>query len=332
MNNTIQLIKDIIADSANELELMRGDYGDTGGYYSGSYSSSYGIASTRFERWRQRLIHKLSPYLVESEIDQIKNIEQHEVKAYFTELSDDLNSLPYKVAKEMPDELRPSVEWQAPINQPTEKTLMNKRITGKVKWFDAKKGLGFIEREGGVDVFVHFTAIRGEGFKNLKEGQKVEFDVDKIPDRPNAFMASDVVVIENPTPPKNDRTIVQNSGTISIFLCHSSNDKSQVRALYKKLKTDRFDPWLDEEKLLPGQDWKQEISRAVRKANIVIVCLSRNSITKAGYVQKEIKDALDVADEQPEGTIFLIPLKLEECEAPDRLSRLQWVNYFDENG
>lgn len=50
-------------------------------------------------------------------------------------------------------------------------------MTGKVKWFNAEKGYGFIEREDGDDVFVHFSAIQGEGFKTLEEGQAVEFDV-----------------------------------------------------------------------------------------------------------------------------------------------------------
>ncbi|OEF97492.1 cold-shock protein CspD [Desulfuribacillus alkaliarsenatis] len=50
-------------------------------------------------------------------------------------------------------------------------------MTGKVKWFNAEKGFGFIEREGGDDVFVHFSAIQGEGFKTLEEGQEVTFDI-----------------------------------------------------------------------------------------------------------------------------------------------------------
>ncbi|OOB78984.1 MAG: cold-shock protein [Epulopiscium sp. Nuni2H_MBin003] len=50
-------------------------------------------------------------------------------------------------------------------------------MTGKVKWFNAEKGFGFIEREDGDDVFVHFTAIQSEGFKTLEEGQEVEFEI-----------------------------------------------------------------------------------------------------------------------------------------------------------
>ena len=51
------------------------------------------------------------------------------------------------------------------------------RITGKVKWFNNAKGYGFIERDGGSDVFVHYSAIQGNGYRSLEEGQKVEFEV-----------------------------------------------------------------------------------------------------------------------------------------------------------
>ncbi len=63
--------------------------------------------------------------------------------------------------------------------------------SGKVKWFDTKKGFGFIEPESGPDVFVHFSAITGGGFKNLEEGQAVEFE---LVDSPKGPKASNVVV------------------------------------------------------------------------------------------------------------------------------------------
>ena len=56
---------------------------------------------------------------------------------------------------------------------------MSERVTGTVKWFNGTKGYGFIAREGGEDVFVHFSAIQGDGFRNLEEGQSVEFNVEQ---------------------------------------------------------------------------------------------------------------------------------------------------------
>ena len=66
---------------------------------------------------------------------------------------------------------------------------MSDRVIGTVKWFNASKGFGFIEREGGPDVFVHFSAIASSGFKTLDEGQKVEFTIEK---GPKGLQAADV--------------------------------------------------------------------------------------------------------------------------------------------
>jgi hypothetical protein len=116
---------------------------------------------------------------------------------------------------------------------------------------------------------------------------------------------------------------------LRVFLCHASQDKPIVRELYQRLNAEGWiDPWLDEEKLLPGQDWNMEIEKAVESADVVVVFLSKNSITKEGYIQKEIKKALDKADEKPDETIFIIPLKIEECEVPRRLAKWQWVEFF----
>jgi len=63
---------------------------------------------------------------------------------------------------------------------------MSERTTGTVKWFNGSKGFGFISREDGDDVFVHYSAIQGDGFRNLDEGQRVEFDVESSPKGPQA--------------------------------------------------------------------------------------------------------------------------------------------------
>jgi CspA family cold shock protein len=58
---------------------------------------------------------------------------------------------------------------------------MSERMTGTVKWFNASKGYGFIARDGGEDVFVHHSAIQGEGYRTLEEGERVEFEVEPSP-------------------------------------------------------------------------------------------------------------------------------------------------------
>jgi formylglycine-generating enzyme required for sulfatase activity len=121
---------------------------------------------------------------------------------------------------------------------------------------------------------------------------------------------------------------------LRVFLCHASQDKPIVRELYKKLLAEGWiDPWLDEEKLLPGQDFDLEINKATRNADVIIVCLSEASVVKEGYVNREIRRALDIAQEKPEGEIYIIPLRLDDCNPSfEQLKKLHWVNYFEDNG
>jgi hypothetical protein len=105
-----------------------------------------------------------------------------------------------------------------------------------------------------------------------------------------------------------------------------------VRRTERRLKQDGVQTWLDDSNLLPGQDWDHEIRAAVRRAAAVVVFLSHDAVTKTGYLQKEIRVVLDVADEQPPGAIFVIPARLEECEVPERLRQWQWVDLFRRGG
>lgn len=119
---------------------------------------------------------------------------------------------------------------------------------------------------------------------------------------------------------------------LQVFICHASQDKPIARELYQHLFGEGWiDPWLDEEKLTPGMTGDMEIEKAVEASDAVIVCLSSKSVSKEGYIQRELKFVLDIAFEKPEGAIFVIPLRLDECQVPRRLRTWQYVDYFPLN-
>ena len=125
-----------------------------------------------------------------------------------------------------------------------------------------------------------------------------------------------------------------------IFLAHANEDKPQIRRLYKQLKSLGLEPWLDEVDLLPGQAWKEEIPKAIADAKVFLACLSSRSINKIGYVQTELRHALTAFSRHPPGSIYLIPVRLDECRIPDLsnpdlalgLKDIQWVDLFEEDG
>jgi hypothetical protein len=118
---------------------------------------------------------------------------------------------------------------------------------------------------------------------------------------------------------------------LKAFLCHAHDDRAAVKALYSHLLNDGVDAWLDKENILPGQDWRQEIRKAVGESDVVIVCLS-NHFKHKGYRQVEVSIALEQAALQPEGEIFIIPARLEDCETLLSLEKWHWVDLFDKNG
>ena len=90
-----------------------------------------------------------------------------------------------------------------------------------------------------------------------------------------------------------------------------------------------------EKSLFPGQNWRYEIEDQVRLSDAFIVCLTKESAKKESFYQKEIKVAFDAADEKPDGTIFIIPVRLEPLEATDlprRLRDTHWANLFEPDG
>jgi formylglycine-generating enzyme required for sulfatase activity len=119
---------------------------------------------------------------------------------------------------------------------------------------------------------------------------------------------------------------------LKVFLSYASQDKLLVRELSRRLVGEGWiDTWQDEKNLLPGQDWRVKIEEAVEDADVVIIVLSQHSVSKEGHVQKELRYAREIALEKPEDAIFLIPLRLDECEVPRGLRFYQWVDYFGDN-
>jgi formylglycine-generating enzyme required for sulfatase activity len=125
-----------------------------------------------------------------------------------------------------------------------------------------------------------------------------------------------------------------------IFLAHAREDKLPVRKLYADLKVRGFDPWLDEQDLRAGQIWKTEIPKGIREAKLFLACLSGRSVGKVGFVQNEFREALVAYGERPAGSIYLVPVRLEDCEVPDleipgrglSLRDFHWIDLWQDDG
>jgi len=113
------------------------------------------------------------------------------------------------------------------------------------------------------------------------------------------------------------------------FLCYAKENSIAVREFRERMRAETWiDPWFDEEDILPGQKWEGSVTEAVHNSHAVIVFLSSIAVRKEGFFHKELKLALDAAAEKPDGTIFIIPIRLDACEVPERLQPYQYVDYF----
>ncbi len=117
-----------------------------------------------------------------------------------------------------------------------------------------------------------------------------------------------------------------------IFLSYVRGDAEKVENLYQKLSDAGFKPWMDTKDILPGERWKPCIQKAIRRSDFFLACVSTNSVNRRGSLQRGIKDALDIWQEMLENDIYLIPVRLEDCEVPESLRDFQWVNLFEEDG
>jgi hypothetical protein len=114
-----------------------------------------------------------------------------------------------------------------------------------------------------------------------------------------------------------------------VFIAYVEEDIDAASRLCEHLRAQGCNPWLDREKLLPGQNWPRSIERAIDMADYFVAVFSTRSVIKRGQFQSELRYALDCASRQPLDRSFLLPVRLETCEVPNRISRAtQYVDLF----
>jgi hypothetical protein len=117
-----------------------------------------------------------------------------------------------------------------------------------------------------------------------------------------------------------------------VFLSYAHEDTPEVERLYHQLSEAGYKPWMDKQDILPGEQWQLSIGQAIRHSDFFLVCLSARSVHKRGVLQRELKNALDVWQEKLASDIYLIPVRLDDCDIPENLRSFQWVNLFENDG
>ena len=116
-----------------------------------------------------------------------------------------------------------------------------------------------------------------------------------------------------------------------VFIAYVQEDLALIKKLYQAFEQHGFRPWLDKKKLLPGQNWPRAIETAIQTSDFFVACFSRRATFKRGSFHSELRYALNCAAEVPLDEIFFIPLRLDDCVVPRRISRqVQYLDLFPE--
>lgn len=204
----------------------------------------------------------------------------------------------------------------------------NQKVNADQDQPDWLRGLETNPEKGGADLWIEALAAN----ESAEDKEKTRLDDEVLPSSNKGGSRSTSRIARKIFEPffnKNrDVSRVKENKQLKVFLCHSSEDKSTVRELYQKLSAEKWiKPWLDDQSLTPDSDLDFEIREAMKASDVIIICLSKSSIRREGYMQKEVQMALDLAAEKSSSTI-IIPLRLEECNPPHRLRELRYVDYF----
>jgi TIR domain len=122
------------------------------------------------------------------------------------------------------------------------------------------------------------------------------------------------------------------SGGARVFMSYSWEDKDRVMEIHDLLEASGAQPWIDREEIRGGAEWELSIKEQMRASERLLIFLSSTSVQKAGYAWAEIRMAVHLADQQPEGKEFIFPVKLDNCRLPDLLSRWNSLNLYEPDG
>jgi hypothetical protein len=115
----------------------------------------------------------------------------------------------------------------------------------------------------------------------------------------------------------------------TVFISYAREDSESSERFYKDLKNGGLIPWRDKDVINPGQKWQIAIRKAIKSSRYFIPLFSSQSVEKIGYVQKEFKYAIDNYDQFPESDIYIIPVRLDNCDIPfEKLEGIQYVDLF----
>lgn len=114
-----------------------------------------------------------------------------------------------------------------------------------------------------------------------------------------------------------------------VFIAYVEEDLPFARKLYRAFEESGFRPWLDKKRLMPGQNWPRAIESAIQTSDFFVACFSRRATSKRGSFHSELRYALFCAAQVPLDEIFLIPLRLDDCVVPSRISKqTQYLDLF----
>jgi len=119
---------------------------------------------------------------------------------------------------------------------------------------------------------------------------------------------------------------------VKLFLSYAREDRQIADQIYNELKNAGFSPFIDFRDIFPGEDWSDKIQSAIKGSDFFLAILSSRSVNKRGFLQKELHLGLDIMEYMLENDIYLIPIRVEECAVPEKLSKYQWVDLFSKDG